>query len=136
MSTTTLSLTFTHLTCCYAECGLTFAAPESWVTCRRNDHAWFYCPNGHVQQFSGKSEAEKLRAELADAERAKKYWVDRTSEERGRVMERERTIRTMKGHTTRLKKRVAAGVCPCCKRTFQDLAHHMHGQHPTYSEEP
>jgi hypothetical protein len=33
---------------------------------------------------------------------------------------------------TRIKKRVAAGVCPCCNRSFKDLARHMAGQHPDY----
>jgi hypothetical protein len=29
---------------------------------------------------------------------------------------------------------VANGVCPCCNRTFQNLARHMAGKHPDYEE--
>jgi hypothetical protein len=28
---------------------------------------------------------------------------------------------------------VKHGVCPCCKRTFENLARHMKGQHPTFA---
>jgi hypothetical protein len=45
-----------------------------------------------------------------------------------------RSLAAQKGVTTRIKRRVANGVCPCCKRTFQDLARHMAGQHPRYAE--
>lgn len=31
--------------------------------------------------------------------------------------------------------RVGAGVCPCCKRTFQQLARHMKCKHPKYRTE-
>lgn len=29
---------------------------------------------------------------------------------------------------------VGAGVCPCCNRTFKNLARHMAGQHPGFTE--
>lgn len=32
----------------------------------------------------------------------------------------------------RLKKRAAAGTCPCCKRSFSNMATHMRKQHPAY----
>lgn len=35
---------------------------------------------------------------------------------------------------TKTRKRIANGVCPCCHRTFQNLARHMAGQHPAYEE--
>jgi hypothetical protein len=37
--------------------------------------------------------------------------------------------------TKRLKQRVAAGVCPCCNRTFTNLAEHMAGQHAEFQLE-
>ncbi|HEX9950777.1 MAG TPA: hypothetical protein VGB53_03340 [Rubricoccaceae bacterium] len=51
-------------------------------------------------------------------------------DERGNQVEAERQKRraaAQKGAHTRTKKRIAAGVCPCCNRTFQDLARHMAG---------
>lgn len=38
----------------------------------------------------------------------------------------------MKGVATRLKNRAAHGVCPCCNRTFQQLARHMSAKHPDF----
>lgn len=32
----------------------------------------------------------------------------------------------------RLRKRASAGVCPCCNRTFSQLARHMQTKHPTF----
>ena len=32
------------------------------------------------------------------------------------------------------KNRVAASVCPCCKKTFKQLAAHMKNKHPNYAE--
>ena len=33
-----------------------------------------------------------------------------------------------------VKARVAHGVCPCCNRTFKQLARHMKTKHPDYVE--
>lgn len=43
--------------------------------------------------------------------------------------------RAQKGQNTRLKKRIAAGVCPCCNRSFANLREHMAGQHPDFTGE-
>lgn len=38
--------------------------PDLWATKRRDDHTFWYCPNGHEQHFpEGGSEAEKLKLE-------------------------------------------------------------------------
>lgn len=42
--------------------------------------------------------------------------------------------RAQKGQNTRLKNRIAAGVCPCCNRSFQNVARHMAGQHPDFQK--
>ena len=33
----------------------------------------------------------------------------------------------------RYRMRVGCGVCPCCRRQFQDLKRHMHRQHPSWA---
>ena len=38
----------------------------------------------------------------------------------------------MRGVATRMKNRIKVGVCPCCNRTFQDLAKHMASQHKDF----
>lgn len=41
-----------------------------------------------------------------------------------------------RGQVTRLKNRAAAGVCPCCNRTFHQLVRHMAAKHPDFAAEP
>ncbi len=54
--------------CTCSECGIEYRVPGNWYRSRRDDHASFWCPNGHEQHFSGKSDKEKLSSRL-DAER-------------------------------------------------------------------
>ena len=135
MGTATLDFTITMITitCCHKGCGITFAVPEWWKTKRREDKTWWYCPNGHSQHFPGKSETEKLRAQLDQARSSKDYWVGRTEQERERVRCEERSHAATKGHFTRAKNRIANGVCPCCKRTFKNVQRHMKSKHPEYA---
>lgn len=46
----------------------------------------------------------------------------------------ERSAAAQRGVLTRLKNRVAAGVCPCCHRSFKQLSEHMKMKHPDYTE--
>lgn len=117
--------------CC--RCGTVFAfADELRQKClddRGPNGRQFYCPNGHAQHYTGATAAQRLERELS--------W----SRDRAARIERERDHaearrRGQLGANTRLKKRVANGVCPCCKRTFKDLARHMTGQHPEFVEKP
>lgn len=117
-------------TCC--NCGLLFAVPNDYDDRRRNDHRTFYCPNGHGQSYRGRSEVEKerdrLKRELGWAQSSAQSWKDQaeTAEHRRRAE---------KGAKTKLQKRIAAGVCPCCRRSFQNLQRHIAGQHPDYPTE-
>ena len=139
MSTVSLDVDLHVLSCC--NCGMTFAVPDAWVTDRRRNHDTWYCPNGHGQHFPGKTDAEKanaeaerLRGELAAARQDKKYWYDRTKEERQAKEAVERSRSAIKGQLTRVKRRVVNGVCPCCNRRFADLHRHMETKHPEYGE--
>jgi len=129
--TETKRTALTPVDCCV--CGISFGLPKHYADARQEDHRTFYCPNGHNLAWSHQSEAEKakaeaerLRGELAAARQDAKYQRERREAEQRRVI-------AFKGQLTRVKKRVAAGVCPCCHRTFQNLAAHMKGQHPSYA---
>jgi elongation factor P hydroxylase len=126
--------------CCYAGCGVLFAMTEDFDRARREDHRWWYCPNGHQQQYSGKTEAEKLKEQLAEERRQRQraeqniaYWQDEASEHREKAEHERRRANGYKGHATRISKRVKNGVCICCNRTFKDLAAHMATKHPTFT---
>lgn len=107
-------------------CGLPFAMPEAWARKRSEEGKSFYCPKGCHLSY-GQSEVEKERARRERAERrADSYRRDYEHESRRSAAYR--------GHLTRVKKRVGSGVCPCCKRTFKQLAAHMKRKHPDYAE--
>lgn len=118
------------LTC--PDCGVTYAIPLTM-----QEHAWqrgqrqivWFCPNGHELGYNGPSQAERERdAARAALTRAQ----DRATAERDLREHTERQLRSQKAATTRAKKRHAAGVCPCCNRTFQQLTRHMASKHPDY----
>ena len=102
--------------CC--NCGVIFGLTKQLKGERRDDHKNFYCPNGHPQHYVGESEAEK-NARLLQEER----------ERHQRTLQRENEERQKREAAERKLKRVNKGVCPECKRTFQNLARHMCTQH-------
>lgn len=109
------------------ECGVVFGMSREFYDARSNDHKTWYCPNGHPRAFTRQSEAEKLKQQLQWARADAQSWRDEaeTAENRRRAQ---------KAANTKLKKRIAAGICPCCHRNFQDLRRHMTGQHPDYTK--
>lgn len=131
MTTLTNRTTFVIQECCV--CNVQFAMTQDMDKRRLADHKAFFCPSGHSQSYTGKTEAQKQKeradklSNQVDAARARsEYWRNK----------QERTARSrsaIKGQLTKAKKRVAGGACPCCNRTFVDLAKHMNGQHPTYA---
>lgn len=119
-------------------CGIQHAVPRNLVEKQRREHeenrpqTAIYCPLGHTWVRSGPSKAKQLEQQVA-RERA---WRDqaeaRAREERERRARTERQLSAQRGVTTRIKNRVAKGVCPCCNRHFENLQRHMATQHPGY----
>lgn len=110
-------------------CGVQHAVPQSLVDLQRRQfqdgvtQQDIYCPLGHAWILSGPSKSERLER-LLTRERAQH---DQTRADRDRIEARRRAEKAAK---TRLKNRVAKGVCPCCKRSFANLARHMACKHP------
>ena len=133
MTDVLLSVSFHPQTCCHPGCNVAFALPVALDDELRRTHDWFYCPRGHRQHYSGKSEAEKLRDELAAAQRETER-ARASRDEEARIRRGvERQLSATRGVVTRTKRRVGHGVCPCCKRTFSALARHMESKHPGYA---
>lgn len=121
-------------------CGVLYAMPESLQKERLADKRTFYCPNGHPQTYIGKSEAQKLRETVDEERRARQraeqriaMYADEAREARECAEHERRRANGYKGHATRITKRAKAGVCPCCNRTFQQLARHMATKHPQFT---
>lgn len=121
--------TFVIQTCC--NCHMQFAMTEAFAKCRRTDKKDFYCPAGHPQRYIGESDRDKAQrlAGQLDIER---------SRHAGTTKQLDYQSRARKAVSTRLKKvtvRVGNGVCPCCNRSFSQLANHMASEHPHYAKE-
>lgn len=103
----------------------------------RREKFTFYCPHGHAQHYiTGESKEDKLRRERDQLTQRLAEWQDAHREERERAEKAARRAAAAKGQITRLKKRAAAGVCPCCNRQFTDLQRHMSSKHPGFIQEP
>lgn len=117
-------------------CGVMHAMPAVLLDKDRAHGGYRYCPNGHRQGWS-KEESEETRTRR-ERDRLKQD-AARLEEEsrRARAAEneqRERAIRAEKA-AARLKKRASAGTCPCCSRTFSNMAIHMKKQHPDFAKD-
>lgn len=116
------------LTCCNKDCGMSFQVPGWWDKGRRETHAIFYCPNGHQQSYQVESETEKMRRERNTAQQQ----LARAEQEASDANKRADLAQKQK---RKLEKRMAAGTCPCCQRTFSNMAEHMKHQHPEFVED-
>ena len=127
------TMSYTVLTCCHAKCGLTFAVPVQWEDLRRTDHEFWFCPNGHGQAFRSESAVERAIREKAELERRMQARLNE-SEHLRIVAERE--AEKEKRQRRKIERRVAAGVCACCNRTFPNLAAHMSTKHKGFAVMP
>lgn len=113
-------------TCC--NCGVIFGMEAEYQETRKNDHKSFFCPNGHAQSYTSKTDKQKLaeaQEEVRKAqERAKAAEARQTMAENSLQVER-------KSHqkTKNKLKRTHHGVCPECNRQFVDLQRHMEHKH-------
>lgn len=120
-----------------ARCGVSFGLPdELYMAAKASSKINFYCPYGHEQHFStGPTEAEKLRLERDRLQQQIAYKDDTIKAERARREQTERQLLAQRGVVTRIKNRVAYGVCPCCTRSFQNLQRHMASKHAAWTPE-
>lgn len=137
MTTMTYTDTIQVIECSHEGCGVTFGITKSFMNARIHDRKTFYCPNGHSRWYPGESDDEKIQklAGQLDLERTRLKEVRERASRLSTQLDYSR--RATKANGTRLKKikhRVAHGVCPCCQRTFKQLAAHMENKHPDYTE--
>ena len=104
-------------------CGVVYALSEGYEAARRQDHATWYCPNGHHWHFPGESEEERLKRLLSSEK-------DRRARVQADLDRTEASRRAWKGQTTKLRKQVLAGQCPLCGQHLRDLERHIARVHP------
>jgi hypothetical protein len=115
-------------------CGMRHAIPAALRDYQQRQHDEggpvpdVYCPLGHAHVPAGESLAAKLRRDLDRAHAA----TARAIADRDQV---DASLRATKGALTKAKRRAANGVCPCCHRTFANVARHVAAKHPAYVDE-
>lgn len=131
MPTRTFTETLVVLHCYKCRCAFGITR-DHYDRAQASSDVSFYCPNGHGQVFTRTREQE-LKAELARKTADTRWYESQLTHTRDQLQATERSLRGHKAAKTRIKNRIAHGVCPCCNRTFQNLARHMAGQHPNYA---
>jgi hypothetical protein len=119
----------------FAGCGHITFLSDDHITERRRDHNRIYCSTcGRTNTYPDESDVEALERQLTTVKDQRDTSRRMTQIARGERDHIKRSLTAHKGHTTRIKNRIAAGVCPCCNRTFKNLARHMGNKHPDYKD--
>lgn len=117
---------YSTMECC--TCHMLFGVTTAFKQKRLNDRAYFYCPTGHQQHFTGPSEETKLRDQLKREQQMRESAQLRADQAKS---ERDEARRMHQ----RMRVRIVNGVCPCCNRTFQNLLRHMQTEHSAEREQ-
>lgn len=126
--------TFISVTCwkCKEVSGL---SEDTHAVLRRSGQS-FYCPWGHTGAYPlGESEEGKLRRERDRLRQNAAYQESRIADLTAQRDTESRRAAAARGQVTKLKKRAANGVCPCCNRSFSDLRRHMASKHAGFVAE-
>lgn len=89
---------------------------------QKKQNLHIYCPSGHAWWYTGETEAEKERRLR---QRAEQQIARAEEEKRAAEQEAEKARKKLK----RVERRIHAGVCPDCNRTFANVARHMATKH-------
>lgn len=138
MSTTfSVATDLTTINC--GKCGGVYAINERFRREQWECGGGWHCPYCETSWGYWESENEKLKKQL---EQERKAGESRLAAERAKhdqtreaLKHTEARRRAEKANNTKMKKRIAGGVCPCCRRTFQNLSAHMKNQHPAFAHE-
>ena len=121
-------LASTYFMDCCITCGCYFAYPEELNARLRVTGKNYYCPNGHAQCYT-ETHVQRLQKQLDNAN-------SMAARNAAIAIQAKADVRTHLLAKQRLQKRLSAGVCPCCNRTFSDLARHMGTKHKGYGLPP
>lgn len=126
------NVVLTDINC--GECGGTYAINERFrKQCADKGTSWNcpYCKIGWG--YAGNGRIEKLEKALEEERARKQAALERANQARHEV---QHLSTQLKGTKTRLRnhrERSKNGVCPCCNRTFKQLAAHMASKHPDFT---
>jgi hypothetical protein len=107
-----------------------------YEACKRSSRLGFFCPYGHEQIFAeGETEATKLRRERDRLAQQLAQRDDEIKNANTLLAQQGWNISRLKAEHARTSRRISRGVCPCCHRTFNQMARHMRTKHPDFRAE-
>lgn len=130
MTTMTVDTDLQTISC---QCGGVYAIGCAYYEQQRREGGSWTCP--YCQSgwgFGGKGENAQLKKKLLWQQAAHDQTLAELTDSRELVRVTESRRRAERGAKTKLKNRIAKGVCPCCNRSFQNLHRHMTSQHPDW----
>lgn len=107
-------------------CAVWHTVPEIIYNSYRAEGGFWHCPNGHQRGFrKGEDEIkqEEIRRERDRLKQDAARLEGELAMQRNRADEAEKRV-------VQIRRRAAAGVCPCCNRTFLNVQRHMKTKHP------
>ena len=118
------------------DCGVVYGITRNYELRRREDGKGFYCPNGHFGSF-GESAIAKAKRLQATAESQMRLARISRDAARDQAQAAHRSAAAYKGVATKMRNRIADGVCPVpgCRRNFANVKAHITGQHPAWAHE-
>jgi len=91
------------------------------------------CPYCKIERGYGDGEVQRKDREIARLQTEREHLEAARKAQSERADAAERSRNAFRGHLSLVKRRVKHGVCPCCNRTFKQLAQHMATKHPGFS---
>jgi hypothetical protein len=125
---TSVVITLTGMDC--SVCGMTYGLDEDFRRRRLGDGKTWWCPNGHTQHFVGETDEKKAKRLEKALDRANA--ATRAARDQADAAERRR--RAAKGQLTRLKNKIAKGICPICDKEFPEVKAHIEIEHPNFHD--
>lgn len=129
-SSISISVNLTEFSC--GECGGVYAINERYRLQRYEKGGFWHCPYCQCSWGYCESEVDRQKKELEKERQRRKWAEDAEAKRRTQIANLQKQLSAQKGVNTRMKNRAAAGVCPCCNRTFKQLAAHMKNKHPDF----
>ena len=123
-----VSTVLCQITC--GVCGGVYAILERYRQHKAEQGGYWHCP--YCQNTWGFSKEVSL---IEKAQREARTANDMLARERAEHEQTTMSLRAHKAAKTRLKNRIANGICPCCNRYFKNLHKHIKTEHPKFINE-
>ena len=123
------------ITSCW--CGVRLAIPDSLNRQAQSQSGMvIFCPLGHKFTYR-ESDADRQRKRAEEAEQLLRFARAARDAALDQADAAHRSAAAYKGHLTRIRNKIANGVCPVegCRRHFDNVQAHIVGQHPGWAAE-